>query len=81
MPNGFDLLVQLALLQERDRSRLIQFDRVCRPCLEQFGAVRFMFTLRDTRRIMNGQKIFAVVITWGNYNHGVIHDKFKNTAV
>ena len=25
--------------------------------------------------------IFAAPITWGNYNHGVIHDEVKNTAV
>ena len=24
--------------------------------------------------------IFAVLITWDNYNHGVIYDKVKNTA-
>ena len=26
-------------------------------------------------------RIFAVPITWGNYNHGVIHDEVINTAV
>ena len=25
-------------------------------------------------------RIFAVLITWGNYNYGVIYDEVKNTA-
>ena len=26
-------------------------------------------------------RIYAVLITWGNYNRGVIYDEVKNTVV
>ena len=38
VPNGFNLIVQLHLHQKWDRSRSIQFNGVCRLCLEQFSS-------------------------------------------
>ena len=32
------------------------------------------------RHYIRKLRIFVVLIMWGNYNHGVIHDKVKNTA-
>ena len=43
VPNGFDLIVRLRLHQERDVSRSIQLDGVCRP---RFGAVQVRYSSR-----------------------------------
>ena len=49
---------------------------------EEVGQAQY----RTLGRIMTGYsirrlRIYAVLITWGNYNRGVIHDEVKNTVV
>ena len=42
----------------------------------QYSTLRRIMIAPSMRKL----HIFAVLITWDNYNHGVIYDKVKNTA-
>ena len=51
--------------------------RAIDPLLRMYRTLGRIMTGYSIRRL----RIYAVLITWGNYNRGVIYDEVKNTVV